>query len=303
MIEYIIRRLLLALLVMFVISLVSFTLLKSSGDLATSMGATGGAEYVEFLRKEYGFDKPLHVQYFKWLSNALSGDFGRSYYFNEGVAKLLLGRIATTLTLGGMAMLIALSLSLLLGIASALRPGGWVDHGVQTFTLVGQALPVFWFSYLLIYVLGIQLGLLPVSGADGMIGLVMPAIALAINASPTITRILRLGMIETLRADYIRTARAKGLTETAVILKHSLRNALTPVVAVAAVQFGSLLAGSIVVETIFAVDGVGYLTWQAITQNDYPVVQASILVVSSIYVLMTLLSDLINMIVDPRVRM
>lgn len=288
---------------MFVISLVSFTLLKSSGDLATSMGATGGAEYVEFLRKEYGFDKPLHVQYFKWLSNALSGDFGRSYYFNEGVAKLLLGRIATTLTLGGMAMLIALSLSLLLGIASALRPGGWVDHGVQTFTLVGQALPVFWFSYLLIYVLGIQLGLLPVSGADGMIGLVMPAIALAINASPTITRILRLGMIETLRADYIRTARAKGLTETAVILKHSLRNALTPVVAVAAVQFGSLLAGSIVVETIFAVDGVGYLTWQAITQNDYPVVQASILVVSSIYVLMTLLSDLINMIVDPRVRM
>lgn len=302
MFGYIRNRLLVSIFVLLVISVISFLLLKSSGDLATTIGSTGGAEYVEFLRREYGFDRPLYIQYLDWLSNALTGNLGRSYYFNEDVATLLSGRIGTTFMLGGMAMAMALAVSFPLGIWAALRPGGKVDHAIQTITLVAQAMPVFWLSYLLIFILGIQAGLLPVSGSEGIENLIMPAMALAFNAAPTLVRILRLGMIETLRADYIRTARAKGLSEVSVILKHCLRNAVTPVIAVGAVQFGALLAGSIVVETIFAVDGVGYLTWQAITQNDYPIVQASLLVISCIYVSLTLLSDLINMIVDPRIR-
>nr|WP_201838697.1 ABC transporter permease [Microvirga zambiensis] len=303
MASYLTRRLLIAVAVLFTISLISFLLLKLSGDLATALAGEGSnAAYVEFLRKEYGLDRPLVVQYASWLGKALTGDFGRSFYFNDSVSLLFASRLLVTLKLGVLSILLALLVALPLGVLAALREGSWVDRLVQMLALTGQAMPVFWSSYLLILLFAVNLGWLPISGADSLAHLALPACALALNALPALLRITRSGMSEALVSDYVRTARAKGLRMHSVVFKHALRNALVPLVAIAAVQFGLLLGGSVVVETIFAVDGIGYFTWQAISQNDYPVVQAAVLIVSSFYVLLTLASDLLNMWIDPRYK-
>lgn len=299
---YFFRRLLTAVAVLFTISLISFLLLKASGDLATTLAGEGSAEYAEFLRKEYGLDRPVIVQYGDWVAKALTGDFGRSFYFNDQVATLFADRLPITLKLGVLAISLALLLALPMGILAAMYEGGWLDRIVQLIALTGQAMPIFWSSYLLILLFAVNLGWLPISGADSLHHLMLPALALALNALPALVRITRSGMSEALSSDYIRTARAKGLRQPAVVVKHALRNALVPLVAIAAVQFGLLLGGSVVVETIFAVDGIGYFSWQAISQNDYPVVQAAVLIVSSFYVLLTLASDLLNMWIDPRYK-
>lgn len=303
MASYITRRLLASIAVLFTISVISFLLLKLSGDLATALAGEGSnADYVEFLRKEYGLDQPVLVQYASWLGKALTGDLGRSFYFGDSVSALFASRLPVTLTLGVFSIIIAVSVALPLGIWAALREGSWIDRLVQALALTGQAMPVFWSSYLLILVFAINLRLLPISGAESFTHLILPACALGLNALPALVRITRAGMSEALASDYVRTARAKGLAWPSVILKHALRNALVPLIAIAAVQFGLLLGGSVVVETIFAIDGIGYFTWQAIAQNDYPVVQAAVLIVSSFYVLLTLASDLLNMWVDPRYK-
>ena len=302
--SYIAQRLGASVLVLLTISMVSFGLLKSSGDLATSLAGEGaGAEYVEFLRKEYGLDKPLPVQYGDWLAKTLSGNFGKSYYYHQPVTELLATRLPVTVGLGLFAISLALSVSFPLGVMAALYRGRWPDRFAQFVALGGQATPIFWFSFLLIIFFGVKLRWLPISGGGTPLHFVMPAMALALNALPAVTRIVRNGMLDALGSDYVRTARAKGLRAHTVVVKHALRNALVPVVAVAAVQFGYLLGGSIIVETIFALDGVGYFTWQAISQNDYPVVQATVLVVSAFYVVLTLAADLLNMAIDPRVRL
>ena len=304
MLRYAIRRLGLAVLVLLTISILSFGLLKSSGDLAISLGGEGAsADYLAFLRKEYGWDQPFHVQYWRWLMNALTGNFGTSYYYHQSVAGLILGRLPTTLSLGVLAIAIALGVSIPLGVAAAIREGGWIDRFAQFLALTGQATPIFWFGFLLMLVLGIKFTLLPISGSGTLLHLVMPALALAFNATPALLRIVRAGMLDALSSDYVRAARAKGLRARVVMFKHALRNALVPVVAVSTVQFGFLLGGSVIVETIFALDGVGYFTWQAISQNDYPIVQATVLIISIFYVLLTLAGDLLNMLIDPRIRM
>jgi peptide/nickel transport system permease protein len=303
MTAYLIRRFLTAVAVMFTISLISFMLLKYSGDLATALAGEGSnAAYVEFLRKEYGLDRPVIVQYAGWLAKAMTGDFGRSFYFNDQVSILFASRLPVTLELGMLSIVLALLVALPLGVLAALREGSWVDRIVQALALTGQAMPIFWSSYLLILVFALNLGWLPVAGADSFTHLVLPSCALALNALPALLRITRAGMSEALASDYVRTARAKGLRKHSVVFKHALRNALVPLVAIAAVQFGLLLGGSVVVETIFGIDGIGYFTWQAISQNDYPVVQAAVLIVSSFYVLLTLAADLLNMWIDPRYK-
>lgn len=303
MTAYLTRRLLTAVAVMFTISLISFMLLKYSGDLATALAGEGSnAAYVEFLRKEYGLDRPVIVQYAGWLAKAVTGDFGRSFYFNDQVSTLFASRLPVTLELGVLSIVLALLAALPLGVLAALREGSWVDRLVQGLALTGQAMPIFWSSYLLILIFALNLGWLPVAGADSFAHLILPSCALALNALPALLRITRSGMSEALASDYVRTARAKGLRKHSVVIKHALRNALVPLVAIAAVQFGLLLGGSVVVETIFGIDGIGYFTWQAISQNDYPVVQAAVLIVSSFYVLLTLAADLLNMWIDPRYK-
>ncbi|MGC3964661.1 MAG: ABC transporter permease [Rhodocyclaceae bacterium] len=301
---FIARRIGVSVLVLLTISTLSFVLLKASGDLAISMaGEGGGADYVEFLRKTYGWDRPLLVQYGDWLWRLLRGDLGNSFYYGTSVVDLIAERMPVTLKLGAMAIALALGTAIPLGALAGLRPGGLIDRAVQFIAIVGQATPIFWFSFVLILVLGLNLALLPISGSATLAHFVMPAIALAFYAMPAIIRIVRGGMIEAMASDYIRTARAKGLTGLAVVGRHALRNTLVPVVAIASVQFGFLLGGSVVVETIFALHGIGYLTWEAISQNDYPVVQAAVLVVSACYVVLTLAADLLNMLIDPRIRL
>lgn len=298
------RRLATAVLVLLAISLLSFFMLKMSGDLAISLaGDNSGAEYVEFLRRTYGWDRPLHVQYADWLWKALHGDFGQSFYYGQPVFDLIRDRMPVTFRLGAWATGLALVVAIPLGVLAAIRPGSWLDRLVLLFALTASAMPIFWTSFLLIGLFAITLRWLPISGGTDLAHLAMPTMALAFFAMPGIIRIVRSGMIEVMAADYTRTARAKGLRPYAVLWRHALRNTLVPVVAVASVQFGFLLGGSVVVETIFAVNGIGYLTWQAINQNDYPVVQAAVLTVSSCYVLLTVFADLINRALDPRIRL
>ncbi|MEA3535874.1 ABC transporter permease [Rhizobium sp. CC-YZS058] len=304
MANFIARRLGLAVLVMLTISFLSFIMLKMSGDLAISMAGEGsGADYVEFLRKTYGWDKPLVVQYWNWLLNALSGDIGTSFYYGSPVTTLIAERMPATLALGAMAIVMALVVAIPLGMSAGRHQGKFVDRIALFIALLGVSTPIFWLSFVLILWLGLQWAILPISGGGSVRHLLMPAMALAFYSMPAIIRISRAGMIDVMRSDYIRTARAKGLRPRQIYLRHALRNTLVPVVAVASVQFGFLLGGSVVVENIFAVHGIGYLTWEAINQNDYPVVQAALLTVSAAYVVLTLLADVVNVMIDPRIRL
>ncbi|MDX0438763.1 ABC transporter permease subunit [Sinorhizobium medicae] len=302
--NFLIRRVLMALMVLLTISFISFVMLKVSGDLAISLaGENAGADYVDFLRKTYGWDRPLYIQYGDWLWNALHGNLGASFYYGKQVMALVAERMPVTLKLGALATGLAIAAAIPMGMAAGIRPGSLVDRIVLFIALLGGATPIFWTSFLLILVLGLNLRWLPITGGTDMQHLIMPALALSFYSMPAIIRIVRSGMVDVMASDYIRTARAKGLRGPAIYFRHALRNTLVPVVAVASVQFGFLLGGSVVVENIFAINGIGYLTWEAINQNDYPVVQASVLTVSAAYVVLTLFADLVNRAIDPRIRL
>lgn len=303
MLAYAVKRGLLALLVALTVSLVCFFMVHLSTDIAVAMAGEGaGAEDIDFIRKQYGFDRPLVVQYAEWLGRATRGEFGDSLYFRTPVAAIVWQRLPVTVTLGAYAILIALGLSIPLGVLAAMRPNSWLDRLALTIAVVGQAMPSFWFALLLMLLFGVTLGWLPISGSDTQAHFVLPAIALAYFAAPAIMRLTRSGMLEVLGSDYIRTARAKGLRPMAVLFKHALRNAVIPVVALAAVQLGFMLGGSVVIETVFALNGLGYLAWEAIMHNDFPVVQAIVLLIALIYIVLTFLADLANGWLDPRIR-
>jgi peptide/nickel transport system permease protein len=300
---FLLRRLAVALLVALTVLTLSFMLTRLSGDLAISIaGPNASQEDVELIRRAYGLDRPLIVQYFDWIGRAVLGDFGTSYFFRERVADLIGQRLPITITLGLVGLAIALAVAIPLGIAAAVREGTWVDRTVMLVALVGQAMPSFWLGLLLMIVLGLQLQLLPISGTGSWEHYVMPGIVLAFSAIPALMRLTRSGMVEALSSDYIRTARAKGLTRFSILAKHALRNAAIPVVSIAAVQLGFMLGGSIVIETVFALHGVGFLAWESISKNDFPVVQAVVLVLALIYIALTLLADLLNAVLDPRLR-
>jgi peptide/nickel transport system permease protein len=300
---YALKRILLALLVAFTVSVAAFSLVRLAGDVATAIAGEGArAEDVEVIRKQYGLDRPLPVQYVEWLGRTLQGDLGESLYFRQPVAGLVFDRLPVTMTLGALSIGFALLLSIPLGVLAALRPNSWIDRVALTIAVIGQAMPSFWFALLLILWFGVQLRWLPISGSDTWANFVLPAIALGYYAAPAIMRLTRAGMIEVLGADYIRTARAKGLAPASIVFKHALRNAVIPVVALAAVQLGFVLGGSVVIETVFALHGLGYLAWESILQNDFPVVQAIVMLIAVLYVLLTLVADLANAWLDPRIR-
>lgn len=303
MAQFILRRLLLALLAAFAVSLVSFAMTRLAGDPAIAMaGDSASAADVDFIRRSYGFDRPMIVQYGDWIAGALKGEFGQSYYFRRPVAELIADRLPTTMKLGVCALLFALALAIPLGVVAAVHPNSWIDRAALALAVFGQALPSFWFSLMLIVVFGVFWPLLPPSGSDTWRHFVLPTVVLGYYAAPAIMRLTRSGMSEVLAADYIRTARAKGLLPARVIFKHALRNAVIPVVSLAAVQFGFMLGGSVVIETVFAVRGTGLLAWESISRSDYPTVQAIVLVFSLLYVSLTLLADLLNAWLDPRIR-
>jgi peptide/nickel transport system permease protein len=303
MLQFIVRRLIVALLVTATVMTLAFMMTRLSGDLAISIAGPGAtADDIATIRKAYGLDRPLLVQFFDWVGRALTGDLGDSYFFKTRVASLIGARMPVTLTLGITGLLIALFVSLPLGILAAVREGTGFDRAVTMITLIGQAMPAFWLGLILMIVFGLELGWLPISGADSWQGFVMPGVVLAFSAIPALTRLTRAGMIQALASDYIRTARAKGLSRASILLKHALRNAAIPVVAVAAVALGFMLGGSIVIEQVFALHGVGFLAWESIQKNDFPVVQSVVLVLAVIYVALTMLADMLNAVLDPRLR-
>lgn len=303
MFTYTLKRLALAALVALAVSALAFVLLRLSGDVAIAIAGEGArAEDIAAVRQQYGLDRPLVVQYFDWLGRTLTGDFGQSLYFRTPVFGLIADKIQTTMILALAAILFALALSIPLGVMAAVWQNSWIDRLCLWIAVAGQALPNFFFALCLIMVFSIGLGWLPVSGTDGWENFIMPTVALGYYVTPPFMRLVRAGMVEVLNADYIRTARAKGLPSSTVIIRHGLRNALVPVVALTAVQLGFLLGGSIVIETVFALDGLGYLAYQAIAQKDFPVIQAVLMLLSIGYVVLTLAADLVNAWIDPRIR-
>jgi ABC-type dipeptide/oligopeptide/nickel transport system permease component len=303
MLSYILKRAGLALLVAFAVSLISFFLLRLSGDVAAAIAGEGARqEDLDLIRKTYGLDRPLVVQYGEWLWRTLRGDLGQSLYFKTDVVALITAKLPTTLLLGVLSLAFALLVSIPLGVLAAVYAGSWVDRLALAIAVVGQALPNFFFALCLVILFSIRLRWLPVSGSGSWLHFVMPTIALGYYVTPPLMRLVRAGMIEVLSSDYVRTARAKGLSSTSVVFKHALRNAMVPVVALAAVQLGFLLGGSIVIESVFALDGLGYLAYQSISNKDFPVMQAVLLLLSVFYVGLTLLADLASGWLDPRIR-
>lgn len=303
MFAFALKRLGLAVLVTFTVSVISFSLLHLSGDPATAIaGENATAADIAAISRQYGFDRPVVEQYADWLWKALHGDFGESYYFKLPVADLIADRLSITMLLGVCAISFALLTAVPLGVAAAVRPNSLVDRTALFLSVAGQAMPSFWFGLVLIVIFSIKFRLLPPSGSETWRHFIMPTIVLGYYAMPAIMRLTRAGMLEVLNADYIRTARAKGAGAGRILFKHALRNAIVPVVSLSAVQMGFMLGGSIVVEAIFALHGAGYLAWESISRHDLPTVQALILIFSCFYILFTLLSDLVNAWLDPRIR-
>lgn len=303
MFKYIMMKLGMAALVALTVSFISFLLLFMAGDPAISIaGESATHEVIEKVRHEYGFDRPLLVQYVEWCGKALTGDFGVSYYFKAPVSQMIAERLPVTMTVGGLGMGFALLLAIPMGVLAAAFPNTIIDRTALTVAVVGQAIPSFWFGLILIVIFSVQLGLVPASGTRTWTGYILPTIVLGYYATPAIMRLTRAGMLEVLSADYIRTARAKGLGWRVVMFKHALRNAIIPVVSLAAVQLGFMFGGSVVVETIFALHGAGFLAWESISRNDLPTMQALILIFSMFYIVFTFLADILNAWLDPRLR-
>ena len=303
MLLFVFRRAILALLVCLTVLVVSFTLTRLSGDLAASIaGPNATSDDIAIIRKNYGLDRPLTQQFFDWAGAAASGDLGRSYLYHAPVSGLIRARLPVTLTLGLAGLAIALAVAIPLGVLAAMREGSAADRAIMLVALLGQAMPSFWLALTLIICFGLNLQWLPISGIESWHGYILPAIVLAFSAIPALMRLTRAGMVDALAADYIRTARAKGLSRAKIVLKHALRNAAMPVVSIAAVQLGFMLGGSIVIEQVFALPGIGYLAWESISKNDFPVVQAVVLILAIFYIGLTLLADLMNAVLDPRLR-
>ncbi len=300
---YIAKRALLALAVAVTVSLVNFTLVLMSGDVAVSIGGpTATYEQLERIRRDLGLDQPIVIQYLRWLGNAVRGDFGDSLFYRTPVADLILERLPVTLKLGLSAIVFTILVAIPLGVLAALRPNSWLDRAALSLAVAGQAMPSFWFGLMLIVLFSVMFPVLPPSGAESWEYFIMPTVVLGYSAMPAVMRLTRSGMIEVLSSDYIRTAYAKGLRHFKVLFKHALRNAVIPVVSLAAVQFGYMLAGSIIVESIFALHGTGFLAWEAMKTADLPVVQAILFIFSLFYIVLTFLSDMLNAWLDPRIR-
>jgi ABC-type dipeptide/oligopeptide/nickel transport system permease component len=301
---FLVRRLLQSLVVLFGVSFVVFAILHLTGDPAlVLLPPDASAEDVRRFREVMGFNDPFLVQYGRFLKGALQGDFGQSIRHGEPAFGLVLERMPATFELAGAALLLALCLAIPAGIVSAVRRNSPVDYVATVVALFGQSLPTFWLGIMLILVFSVQLHLLPSSGRGTLEHLILPAVTLGLFTTARITRLTRSGMLEVLNQDYIRTARAKGVSDPPVVWKHALKNAAIPIVTIVGIELGTLLGGSVITETIFAWPGVGRLSVQAIANRDYPVVQAAVFLLATTFVLVNLFVDVVYTYLDPRIRL
>lgn len=304
MTPYIIRRLALSLVVLIGVSVLVFGLIHlAPGDPARLMlYDTAPEEEVQAMRKTLGLDQPLYLQYWLFLSNALRGDLGRSLYYKEPALRIILEHLPATAELTFAALLVSLVVAVPMGIVSAVRRDTVWDYAGMLLATIGQATPVFWLGLMFILLFSVQWTVLPSSGRGGIENLLMPAVTLGAPLMALVTRLVRSGMLDILGEDYIRTARAKGLPNPAIVYRHALRNMLIPLITVVGLQLGALLGGAVITETIFAWPGVGRLVVTAITARDYPLVQAATLLVSVYFVGINLLLDVLYVYIDPRIR-
>ncbi len=299
---YVARRILFSLIAILGVVTLAFLILRLSGDPTLLIAPQGASrEELDNLRRVLGFDRPLYVQYFEYLANLLRFDLGDSVVQRVAVTEIIGARIPYTLTLAGGAIVVALGIGVPAGILMALHRGRPLERILMSVVLVGQSMPTFWSGILLILLFAVTLGWLPSSGADSLRALILPSIALGALSMATFARVTRIAVLGELEQDYVRTAVARGLARRTIVLKHVLRNAAIPVISVLALELGNLLAGAVIVETVFAWPGIGLLAIQSIFARDFLVVQGVVLLISFTYVLLNLLADLAYGVVDPRV--
>ena len=305
MARYIVRRVLQLAVTLFGVALLSFLLLKAAGgDPAQVLaGDDANRDVIENLRREFGFDKPLPVQFATFLGKAVQGDFGVSYFTREPVAELIARTYPRTLLLAALAIVFSFVGGVALGSAAALRPYSWVDGLMMLVSVLGLSIPGFWLALMLIAVFSLELGWLPVIGLGSPRHYVLPVIVAGSYSLALTARMTRAGMLEVLHDDYIRTARAKGLGERAVVLRHALRNMLIPVITISALSLGFMLGGTVVVEIVFSIDGIGNMIVEAIQRRDAPVVQAGLMVVAANFVAVLFLLDILLVALNPRIRL
>ncbi len=326
------RRILGAISVLVGVSIVVFFLVHLiPGDPVTLLLPEGTSpEEIQEVRREWGLDRPLYIQYLEFIKNAAKGDFGKSFRFDEPVLKLILERLPATIELAFVSFLISILIAIPIGVLSASRQNSFWDHSSMIFALIGNSFPSFWLGIMLIFFFGGYLNLLPVSGRidygiamrkitylylfdsiltanwtafiNGLKHIIMPSLTSGIVLSAIVARITRSSMLEVIRQDYITTARAKGLGEMSVLWKHSFRNALCTIITLLGLQLGTLLAGSIIIETVFSWPGIGSLLIQAISFRDYKLVQIIVFFYSTMYITINLIVDVLYSVVDPRVK-
>jgi len=317
MTAYIVRRLLLAIFCLFMVTLIVFFAMRLlPGDPViiyigqSQQLSTLSEEGMEKLRQEFGLDKPILVQYFNWVTGVIRFDFGNSIFYHMPVGTLLWERYPVTINLGLEAFVISSVLGILTGVLAAVRRGGWVDRVVTPLSYIGIAIPIFWLGILMIYLFGLKLNWLPIIGYTSPFTdfwqhikqAIMPVICLSIGALAGIARLQRSSMLEVIRQDYIRTAWSKGLAERIIIMKHVLKNSLIPVVTVLGLQLGFIIGGSVIVETVFSIPGIGYLMVTSIFSHDYSVVQSCTLIFAVVVVLANLIVDVAYGWLDPRIQ-
>jgi peptide/nickel transport system permease protein len=300
---FLIRRLLRFVVVCIGVSLVTFAILHASGDpVALIMPEAPESDRV-MLRAALGLSDPLPTQFVRFVANAARGDFGNSFFHREPAFRLVMERMPTTLALTSLAVLLALAAAIPVGIYSAVRRNTPLDHAATVFVFLGQSMPVFWIGIMLMLLFAVQWRLLPVSGWESWASMVLPAVTLGAFTMPLFMRLVRSSMLEVINLDYVRTARAKGVSEWVVICRHALRNAALPIVTVIGLQFGLLLGGAVLTETVFAVPGVGRLIVGAIRQLDFPIVQAGVFMIAIIIVFANFLVDVLYVYLNPTIRL
>jgi ABC-type dipeptide/oligopeptide/nickel transport system permease component len=301
--HYVARQLVQLVVVIIGISILSFSILHVIGDpVLLLLPQNAGREEFERYRKLLGLDQPIYVQYWKFFTNAIQGDFGKSWYADTPAFRLVLERMPPTIYLTFAGLGVALLIALPLGILSALKRHSVVDTLCTAVAVAGQAMPIFWLGIMLIIVFAVQLKALPASGYGTWQHFLMPAFCLGAFLAPITMRLVRSGVIEVMNMEYIKTARAKGVGERMVVVKHAFRNACIPVITVLGIQFGQLLGGAIVTETVFAWPGVATLTVESIRNQDFPVVQCAVVLLALVIVTVNLVVDLVVGFIDPRIR-
>ena len=298
------RRLLESVVILIGVALLIFIMLRviPGNPIETMMGEHASQSTIDRMTAELGLDQPIHIQFFRYISGALRGDFGTSYSLGKPVSSLMGSAFGNTLKLSVMASLFAWVIGILCGVISAVRKGGPADHIFMGFSLLGVSMPVFMTAMILQFFFGYYLHWLPISGSGSWLNFVLPAVALGWNSAGAISRLTRSTLLDVLQEDYIETALAKGLTQSAVVIFHALRNTMLPVVTMMAIQFSGMLSGAVITETVFSINGIGRLAVQAISGRDIPLLQGTVLFSTAVVILGNLAADSLYSVLDPRIR-